>query len=146
MDLTAHVPRDLWDLMPAFLRNRREEAECLRAAWATTDVEILTRLAERMYALGNPYGFRQITTFGRALREAIAMRRWAVIRQLALQYEDYLSEVTLVQVDAPVTRSVWRQRAAERRAAELAAPPEGFPERRRHQRRGSAAGRQRLGL
>ena len=137
MDLQANVPRDIWDLVPDFVRNRHEEVERLREALAAGDMEMLTHLAERMYALGNPYGFRQITTFGRELREALAHERIGAVRRIISQYKAYLAEVSIDQVEVPVLRSVWRERAAERRLAEAAAalPPPDLPERRKGERR-----------
>ena len=142
MDLTANVPRDLWDLIPDFLLHRREEVEQLRAALSAGDREVLTHLAERMYALGNPYGFRQITTYGRQMRDALAGGKIGTVRRLIRQYAEYLDKVELVQVENPVMRSIWRERAEERRIAEASAlPPPGVPERRKRQRRRAVATR-----
>lgn len=135
MDLQAHVPKDISDLVPEFLRNRQAEVGYLEEALAAGDIEMLTHLAERMWALGNPYGFRQITTFGRALRKAIAARRMEEVGELISRYGAYLAEVKVVEVEAPVVRSIWRERAAERRVDEDGVPPPDMPERRMAQRR-----------
>lgn len=125
MDFTAHVPKDLLDLLSVFLPNRRADVRHLREGLATADFARLQRVAENMYALGNPYGFRQITTFGRLLREACAEKQRGAVSQLVREYNDYLSKVQVVEVDAPVLRSIWRDR---RDAAQLeeadAEPPE----------------------
>ena len=135
MDFQAHVPKDIWDLVPEFLQNRRAEVGYLREALSAGDIEMLTHLAERMWALGNPYGFRQITTFGRELRKAIAARQMEEVGALISQYEAYLGEVKVVEVEAPVLRSIWRDRAADRRVDEDGFPPPDVPERRMAQRR-----------
>jgi hypothetical protein len=114
MDLTAFVPRDVADLIPGFLRNRQEEIGHLEEALASEDLATLVHLGERMYALGNPYGFRQITTFGRQLRDACAAQNLEPVGDLPGQYREYLSKVTIVQVDVPVIRSQWRDRADAR--------------------------------
>jgi len=92
------------DLLAAFLRNRRAEVKQLLRALASADWSELQHLAERMYSTGNPYGFRQITTFGRFMREACARRNEATVARLTTEYAIYLSNVTIVEVDAPVTR------------------------------------------
>ena len=120
MDLTAYVPKDMVDLLAAFLPNRRAEIKQLLRALASADWSELRQLAERMYALGNPYGFRQITTFGRFMREACARRDKATVAGLITEYAVYLSEVTIVEVDAPVTRH--KLSAASRRIL-LPRPP-----------------------
>ena len=135
MDMQANVPKDIWDLVPGFVRNRQAEVGLLREALSAADIEMLTHLAERMWALGNPYGFRQITTFGRELREAVAARRMEVVGAVITWYAAYLEKVKVVQVEAPVPRSVWRERAAERRAEQDAFPLPGISERRTAQRR-----------
>jgi hypothetical protein len=104
MDLTALVPKDILDLLSAFLPNRRADVAKLRAALAGDDWPQLQHLAERLYALGNPYGFRQITTFGRLMREACAQRDETALEHLIHAYAEYLSKVVVVEVDAPVTR------------------------------------------
>ena len=104
MDLTAYVPRDIVDLLSAFLPNRRADVKRLHAALANDDWAALQQLAERLYALGNPFGFRQITTFGRFMREACAQRNKFALARLIKEYATYLSEVSIVEVDAPVTR------------------------------------------
>jgi hypothetical protein len=102
------------DLIPGFLRNRQEEIGHLEEALASEDLAALVHLGERMYALGNPYGFRQITTFGRQLRDACAAQNLEPVGDLPDQYREYLSKVTIVQVDVPVIRSQWRDRADAR--------------------------------
>lgn len=108
------------DLLAAFLPNRRAEIKRLLQALASADWSELQNLAERMYAVGNPYGFRQITTFGRLLREACARKDEATVARLTTEYAVYLSEVTIVEVDAPVTRH--KLSAASRRIL-LPSPP-----------------------
>jgi hypothetical protein len=104
MDLTALVPKDILDLLSAFLPNRRADVARLRAALAADDWAQLQHLSERLYALGNPYGFRQITTFGRLMREACGPRDEKALERLIHAYAEYLSKVVVVEVDAPVTR------------------------------------------
>lgn len=125
VDLTAYVPRDMVDLLAAFLPNRRAEIKQLLRALASVDWPQLRQLAEGMYALGNPYGFRQITTFGRFMREACARRDEATVARLITEYAVYLSEVTIVEVDAPVTRH--KLSAASRRILLPSAPAEKRP-------------------
>jgi hypothetical protein len=106
VDLTAHVPRDIIDLLSTFIPNRRADIGQLRAALAERDWPRLQHIAERMYALGNPYGFRQITTFGRFMREACTEQNYAAFKRLIDEYASYLSKVTIVEVEAPLIRHV----------------------------------------
>ncbi len=124
MDLTAHVPQDITDLLSAFLPNRRAEVGLLRQALAKDDWPRLQHLAERMYALGNPYGFRQITTFGRFMREACAKKDRPAFEALIRDYETYLSKVKIVEVEAPLPREVLTPNAREALLAMMGGAPE----------------------
>jgi hypothetical protein len=108
MDLVAFVPADLADLIAGYLQNRAQDIEKLKSALADGDFATLQRLGESMYALGNPYGFRQITTFGRLIREACAAHDDVSMRQVLLQYEDYLAKVSITVVPEAVQRVPWK--------------------------------------
>ncbi len=125
MDLTAYVPQDITDLLSAFLPNRRAEVGLLRQALTKDDWPRLQHLAERMYALGNPYGFRQITTLGRFMREACAKKDRPAFEALIRDYDTYLSKVTIVEVDAPVPREILTPNAREALLAMMAASKDG---------------------
>jgi len=122
MDLTAHVPQDLADLLPTFMDNRLQEVDDLKGALAKTDLERVRHLGERMYAVGNPYGFRQITTLGRQLRDACDAQNAEAMLDVIDLYEKYLANVHVTIVDAPVLRPEW---SPAKRAA--AARPERVP-------------------
>jgi hypothetical protein len=100
-ELIAYVHRDVIDLLSAFLPNRRAEVSQLRQALARNDWLRLRQIAERMYALGNPYGFRHITTIGRAMREACVVRNRVAMNVLTEDYDSYLSKVTIIEIDVP---------------------------------------------
>lgn len=125
MDLTALVHNDIRDLIPGFLRNRDLEVRALRQAIADEDAQRVEHLACRMYGAGNPFGFRQVTTFGKQLRQACAALDFDEAAEIVAQYEQYLSDVEIKYVDAPPKRDEWLPRTGERRqeapAAEMAA-------------------------
>jgi|ERR1700682_519484 S1-C subfamily serine protease len=107
MDYIALVPTDLADLIPEFLSNRGRETHELQAAINKRDFPDLRLLGERMYAVGNPYGFRQVTTFGRQIREACATEDLPSIADVLSQYEDYLGKLQIIAVNAPIERPCW---------------------------------------
>lgn len=111
MSPKAHVTRDIADLLPQFLRNRQADIDSLRASLAALDEARLLELGKRMYALGNPYGFPQITTLGRHVMESSAKRDFDSVRSLVSQYRDYLEAVQIVYVDPPPMP--WEKQAAE---------------------------------
>jgi len=101
MELIACVSKDIVDLLPSFLANRQAEAARLRAALVAHDWARIRDLAERMCAVGNPYGFRQITTLGRFMRQACFEQNVQALMDLINAYTQYLSRVAVIEVEAP---------------------------------------------
>ena len=92
----AKVPKDLVDLVPTFLKNRKADATALEHALEAQDMARIRELAERIYALGVPYGFRQLTTLGREIQDAAKARDVGTLRTSIKAYSDYVARV---QVD-----------------------------------------------
>ena len=75
MDVPSYkvtVARDLEDLIPVFMSNRKKELDTLRVALAAADFEQLRQLGHRMKGVGNSYGFAHVSTLGK--RRQIARR------------------------------------------------------------------------
>ena len=103
----AYVPSDIADLVPQYLRNRKLEIQSLKESLAVEDQDRLTQLAERMRAVGNPYGFDLITILGRDIKVAVAKADYLFVKWLIEQYEEYLAAVEVVPVNAKtMARSV----------------------------------------
>jgi hypothetical protein len=100
VELTALVPKNIADLLLAFLPNRRADVAHLRGALAEENWARVRLIAEGMYAVGNPYGFPQITTFGRLMRTACAQRNAVELQRLTSAYAEYLARVIVVEVAA----------------------------------------------
>lgn len=98
MDLVAQVPSDLADLVADYRQNREREVSELRAAADQGDLDMVVHLGERMYAVGRPYGFAQITVFGRQIRDACAVGNLQAVLKIVDQYRDYLNLVTIAVV------------------------------------------------
>ena len=62
--------RDLEDLIPSFLQNRRTELGELDAALAQRDFETIRRLAHTWKGICRPYGFLHLETLSRNLDDA----------------------------------------------------------------------------
>ena len=132
MDLVAYVPPDLVDLVPPFRANRGSEVNQLRDAMERRDLERVRNIGERMFSVGNPFGFRQITTFGRQLRDACDTEDLLSIAEVVRLYKEYLAAVEVrFGEDAP-KRPVWTK---ARRAEEASEKRERPTVRPRTQRR-----------
>jgi HPt (histidine-containing phosphotransfer) domain-containing protein len=87
------VAKDLEDLIPVFLANRKKELEALRAALAAADFEQLRQLGHRMRGVGNSYGFERVSVLGKDIEEGARSGDKAALAAHIAAYGDYLSRV-----------------------------------------------------
>jgi HPt (histidine-containing phosphotransfer) domain-containing protein len=92
-DYRVTVAKDLEDLIPVFMKNRRKELDALRVALAAADFNQLRQLGHRMKGVGNSYGFERVSSLGKIIEDgAIKSDRGALEASIA-QYGEYLSKV-----------------------------------------------------
>src|SRR5207237_10920499 len=89
----AVVPRDLQGLIPGFLKNRKADLAALGIALRSQQPAKLKALGERIYSIGNPYGFRYLTLLGKRIAEAAQAGNLDEIAGLVETYADYLERV-----------------------------------------------------
>ena len=93
---TVTVTRDLEDLIPGFMRNRRKEVDSLRAALESADYEQLRQLGHRMKGVGNSYGFPLVSSIGAKIENQARSGERGSLDVLVAEYADYLDKVTIV--------------------------------------------------
>jgi HPt (histidine-containing phosphotransfer) domain-containing protein len=89
------VAKDLEDLIPVFMGNRRKEVDSLRAALATADFDQLRQLGHRMRGVGSSYGFDLVSVFGARIEEGARTGDRAVIENCVAEYSEYLAKVQI---------------------------------------------------
>jgi HPt (histidine-containing phosphotransfer) domain-containing protein len=89
------VAKDLADLIPTFLSNRKKELEALRAALAAADFEQLRQLGHRMRGVGNSYGFDGVSDIGKHIEDGARSGDKASLEKHIAHYGDYLSRVQI---------------------------------------------------
>ena len=94
-DLTVTVARDLEDLIPGFMQNRRSDVDALRAALRESDFDKLFQLGHRMKGVGKSYGFARITSLGVEIEEASRGRNPGSLDALISNYADFLDKVKI---------------------------------------------------
>jgi HPt (histidine-containing phosphotransfer) domain-containing protein len=87
------VAKDLEDLIPVFMKNRRKELEALRVALAAADFDQLRQLGHRMKGVGNSYGFELVSSLGKSIEDGALSGDRAAIEASIAQYSEYLSKV-----------------------------------------------------
>jgi HPt (histidine-containing phosphotransfer) domain-containing protein len=93
---TVTVARDLEDLIPAFMSNRRKELDTLRVALAAADFEQLRQLGHRMKGVGNSYGFSHVSTLGKHIEVGARSGDRAALEARIGEYAEYLAKVQIV--------------------------------------------------
>jgi HPt (histidine-containing phosphotransfer) domain-containing protein len=87
------VAKDLEDLIPTFMKNRRKELDSLRVALAAADFEQLRQLGHRMKGVGISYGFDRVSALGKSIEEGARRGDRALLEASIAQYGEYLSKV-----------------------------------------------------
>src|SRR3954449_5322748 len=89
------VARDLEDLIPVFMSNRKKELETLRVALAAADFEQLRQLGHRMKGVGVSYGFDHVSTLGKYIEDGARSGDRAGLAARIADYADYLGKVQI---------------------------------------------------
>ena len=87
------VARDLEDLIPVFMSNRRKELDALRVALAAADFEQLRQLGHRMKGVGNSYGFARVSDLGKHVEDGARSGDRASLEAAITSYGEYLAKV-----------------------------------------------------
>jgi HPt (histidine-containing phosphotransfer) domain-containing protein len=89
------VAKDLEDLIPVFMSNRKKELDTLRVALAAADFEQLRQLGHRMKGVGNSYGFAQVSELGKHVEDGARSGDRSLLESAIAQYSDFLSKVQI---------------------------------------------------
>ena len=89
------VAKDLEDLIPVFMHNRRKEVDSRRVALAATDFEQLRQLGHRMKGVGVSYGFDYVSTLGKYIEDGARSGDRASLEARIAEYAEYLAKVQI---------------------------------------------------
>jgi HPt (histidine-containing phosphotransfer) domain-containing protein len=89
------IAKDLQDLIPVYLANRKKELDALRAALAAANFEQLRQLGHRMRGVGNSYGFERISSLGKEIEEGARSSDKNSLEAPIAAYGDYLSKLQI---------------------------------------------------
>jgi HPt (histidine-containing phosphotransfer) domain-containing protein len=95
-EFVVSVAKDLEDLIPVFMKNRRSELDALRAALAAADFEQLRQIGHRMKGVGNSYGFGRVSDLGKRFEDGARAGNRATLEAAVAEYADYLERVRVV--------------------------------------------------
>jgi HPt (histidine-containing phosphotransfer) domain-containing protein len=89
------VDKDLEDLIPTFMSNRRKELDALRVALAAADFEQLRQLGHRMRGVGQSYGFERVSDIGKRIEDGARHGDKTALEAQIAHYGEYLSRVQI---------------------------------------------------
>jgi HPt (histidine-containing phosphotransfer) domain-containing protein len=89
------VAKDIADLIPVFMANRKKELDNLRAALAAADFEQIRQVGHRMRGVGNSYGFELVSSLGKEIEEGARSGDKDSLAAHIAAYSDYLSKVQI---------------------------------------------------
>ncbi len=84
------------DLVPGFLKNRRQDVIAMELALERGDFQTVRGLGHDMKGVGSSYGFQAITDIGTSLEEAAASEDIGASRELVGELSSYLEGVEVV--------------------------------------------------
>lgn len=94
--LTIEISRDLEEIVPIFLDNRKKDIQILRDALSKQDFGTVQMLGHRMKGDGGGFGFDRITEIGAEMERAAKLEDRPTIELHVGQLEDFLTRVTVV--------------------------------------------------
>lgn len=92
---TVKVSKDLEDLIPTYLANRKKELESLRQALEAGDFEQIRQIGHRMRGVGVSYGFDDVTALGKLLEDGAKTGDKSALQTHLDAYGQYLSNLRI---------------------------------------------------
>jgi HPt (histidine-containing phosphotransfer) domain-containing protein len=93
---TVTLARDVQDLIPEFIENRRRELQALRGALAAGRYDQLSELGHRMRGIGTSYGFDRVSILGGEIEEHARIADREGLAARIAEYAEYLARVKVV--------------------------------------------------
>jgi len=90
------VEKDLADLIPTYLANRAKEVATLRDFLSSSHFDQLGRVGHRMKGVGEPYGFKKVSEFGKLIQDSADARDRLSLERCIGEYAEYLQRVNIV--------------------------------------------------
>lgn len=93
---TITIDKDLEDLIPGYIENRRKDIASIREALGKNDLETIRILGHSMKGSGGGYGFDAITDIGKRIEEAAKGGNAAGIKEALISLSSYLDNINIV--------------------------------------------------
>ena len=94
--IKVFVDRDLEDLIPGFMANRKRDIEKIDNALAVDDFETIRIVGHSMKGSGGGYGFDYVSELGSRIEQAAMTRDVSSIRSANEDLRAYLPQIEVV--------------------------------------------------
>lgn len=93
--IVVTVPRDLQDLIPLFLGQRKADLTALSVALPLRDFERVRKVAHGMAGAGASYGFERLSELGDAMVVAARAADAAALARLNREFDDFMARLVV---------------------------------------------------
>lgn len=94
--ITITIDKDLEDLIPGYIENRRRDITSIEEALKKNDFETIRILGHSMKGSGGGYGFDAITDIGKRIEEAAKVMEPGEIGKQIASLSEYLHNINIV--------------------------------------------------
>jgi len=91
--IRVRIDKDLEDLIPGYLQNRRKDIDAIEEALNRGDYEAVRVLGHSMKGSGGGYGFDAVTDIGRKIEDAAKIGDARAIRSGREELAGYLEKI-----------------------------------------------------
>ena len=92
----VRVDPDIKDLIPDYLKNRRDDLLVYQKSLETGDFDLIGVLGHSMKGSGGTYGFDDLSNIGRAIEKAAKNRDKKSVHQSIIALADFLGNLEVV--------------------------------------------------
>ena len=95
--IIVKIDEELFDLIPGYLKNRRQDIEIMRERLARGDFETIQGKGHSMKGSGGGYGFDEITEIGGLIEKVAKEKNGVLVGELVTRLADYLDNIEVVR-------------------------------------------------
>lgn len=94
--IIVSIDKDLEDLIPGFLQNRRKDVGLLNEALTNNKTETLTSIGHSLKGVGGGYGFHELSAIGAEIEKIAKIGEVNGIKELINRMSDYLDRLEII--------------------------------------------------
>lgn len=94
--IIVSIDKDLEDLIPGFLQNRRKDVGLLNEALTNNKAETLTSIGHSLKGVGGGYGFHELSAIGAEIEKIAKTGEVNGIKELINRMSDYLDRLEII--------------------------------------------------